>query len=193
MLSPLLTKHHLLFGTRSVVGALAVVLALSWFGFGLEAIDDAVTASNGFTIGETYDVSATVAFTPVDGWVLDPEQTVPEIAVVAHKNGWEQKLAAGLTLAPDQTVEDFAAIFRDVSDPSVQVGDLQTFTTTSGLNGVRWEVHGANDVTVTWLIVNGTNMVQQLATGSSSTYASVEDELDQMAASVTIEDAGSEG
>ena len=58
---------------------------------------------------------------------------------------------------------------------------------------MRWEVHGANDVTVTWLIVNGTNMVQQLATGSSSTYASVEDELDQMAASVTIEDAGSEG
>ena len=83
-----------------MVGALAVVLALSWFGFGLEAIDDAVTASNGFTIGETYDVSATVAFTPVDGWVLDPKQTVPEIAVVAHKNGWEQKLAAGLDTRP---------------------------------------------------------------------------------------------
>ena len=175
-----------------MVGALAVVLALSWFGFGLEAIDDAVTGASGFAVGQPYEVSVGVSFTPADGWTLDPNQTQPGSSVVAHKNGWEQKLAS-LELGPDTTAEDFAGVLRGVADPSVQVGELQTFTTTSGLHGVRWEVHGANSVDVTWLVSNGPVTVQQLATGSDSTYASVEDELDQMAASITIDDAGSAG
>jgi|GEM_PF-6411678 hypothetical protein len=184
-----------LFGVRSVVGAIGVLLVLTLFGVGLQALADSVRGSSGFTVGEPTAVSDTVAFVPAPGWINDPDQSVPGAAVVAQKNGWEIKIAAGLTLQPGQSLEDFARIFYDIppDEPGSQVSDLETFTTTSGLTGVTWTVHGSTTTTTTWQIANGDQVTQVLAIGPSATLDSVQADLDAMAGSVTMENAAEEG
>lgn len=184
-----------LFGVRSVVGAFGVLLVLTLFGVGLQALDNWVRGSSGFTVGEPTAVSDTVGFTPAPDWINDPDQSVPGVAVVAQKNGWEIKIATGLTLQPGQSLEDFARIFYEIppDEPGSQVSDLDTFTTTSGLTGVTWTVHGTTTTTTTWQIANGDQVTQVLASGPSATLDSVQADLDAMAASVTMADSAGGG
>jgi hypothetical protein len=181
-----------LFGPRSVIGAIAVLVVLTFFGVGLQWIDDWVRDSSGFTVGEATAVSDTVSFVPAPGWINDPDQTFTGVGVVAQKNGWEIKVATGLVLQDGQSLEDFATIFYEIppDEPGAQVSDLETFTTTSGLTGLTWTVHGTTNTSVTWMIANGTNVTQVLASGPSATLDSVRSELDAMAASVTDSSGG---
>jgi hypothetical protein len=191
--APLDDDERDLFGKRSVIGALAVVVCLTIFGVGLQAVDEMVRNSDGFTTGQPQAVSETVSFTPASGWINDPAQTVPGSAVVAQKNGWDFKIATGIVLQPDQTLEDFAQIFYEI--PPGEVGalvtDAETFTTSSGLHGVTWETHGTTRAEVKWLIANGDQVTQILLDGPASTFDSVKSEVEDMAASVTM--AGSAG
>lgn len=179
-----------LFAPRSLAGALAVLAVLCFFGFGLQAIDNAVREASGFQVGEQFQVSDDVAFTPAPGWVNDPEFTIPGSSVTARKNGWEIKIATGLMLQPGQSVEDFAAIFHDIDEPGVEVTELATFATTSGLHGVTWEAHGTPTARITWQIANGSQVTQILADGPSDTLSSVQDELIAMAQSLTMSGTG---
>jgi hypothetical protein len=102
------------------------------------------------------------------------------------------KLVGGLILQPGQTLEDYAAVLRDEGDdPSAQVGELETFVTTAGQHGVRWETHRATDAFIGYLVANGDDFAQLFAEGSSATLDSVEDDLNDMAASITVSGGGS--
>ena len=175
-----------LFAPRSLVGALAVLAVLCFFGLGMQALDNAVRHASGFQVGEQFQISDSVAFTPAPGWVNDPVMTVPGSAVVATKNGWEIKIAGGLVLQPGQTIEDFGKIFHDLDQPDREVTAMETFATTSGLHGVVWESHGTPLTSITWEITDGSQIVQILADGPSDTLSSVKDELTAMAASLTM-------
>lgn len=177
-----------LFGARSVIGALVVVGVLTFMSVGLRAWDDATRNSATLDAGQVAQVTDTVAFTPAPGWVLDPAQSVPGVAVVADKDGWEIKVATGLQMQPGQTVQDFAKVFQQIppGEAGAVVSDLESFTTTSGLQGATWTVHGADQTTITWQIAQGTAITQFLAYGTNSTLDNIRPELDQMAASVTM-------
>ncbi len=182
-----------LFGARSVVGALVVVSVLSWFSFGIEMLDGAIRDAEGFTVGAPRRVTAAVAFTPADGWVNDADQTVPDVAVVALKDGWNVKLTGAFALQPGQTIEDLAKIFHDIpqADAGAVVTDLESFTTTSGLHGVSWHVNGTTTSSSTWLIASesGSTVAQVLTEGPSAGSSKLEPEVVAMAKSVTIADA----
>jgi hypothetical protein len=181
-----------LFGARSVVGALVVIGVLSVFAFALPALDDAVRKASGFEKGNPYQVSDTVSFTPAEGWVIEPEGTTKGLVVTASKNGWTVKVSGALTLAPDQSVEDLAKVFRDgdeQSDGFTQVGELESFTTTSGANGVTWSSHGPTQAAQEWDVAQGSTVAQMRADGSAANLASVQGELDAMARSIVITEA----
>jgi hypothetical protein len=188
------SEHHLL-GVRSVVGGIVVVASLSVFGFGLQALDDAVRAADGFSVGTPEAVSNDMVFTPAGGWIKNPDQSVTEGGVVAERNGWQIKVAGGIELQPGESLEDFATIFHDIppSEPETQVTDLTDFTTASGLHGVTWKSHGATTADARWMILNGTEVVQILASGPASSLSAVESELAAMAVSVAAgtQEAGS--
>jgi hypothetical protein len=181
------TRYRDLFEPRSLFGALAVLTVLSFFGFGLRLIDDALTSTTSFTVGEPEVVSPTTSFTPARDWVPDADQSVPDLVVVAHRNGWEMRLIGGLVLQPGQSLEDYADVLRSESDdPSAQVGDLETFVTTGGQHGLTWETHRANDVSIVYLVADGDDFAQLQGDGSSATLDSVEDDLNEMAKSITV-------
>jgi hypothetical protein len=189
---PLERRYRDLFGARSVVGALAVVGALSLFGFGLHALAEVVERSTGFETGSAYVVSDTVSFTPAPGWVIDPEGTQAGLVVTATKNGWELKVAGGLTL-PDGTLEDFVKVFNDSdkqSDDYTQVGGIESFTTAGGQTGATWAAHGPTLAAQQWYVAEGKDLGRMTARGSASTLASVQPELDAMAASLVVTSAG---
>jgi hypothetical protein len=178
-----------LFGRRSVLGGAFVLLVLTFFGVGLQAIDHAVRSRGLDTVGPVA-VTDTLSFTPEPGWVEDAGQSIPGLAVAAHKNGWELKVNAGIQLEPGQTVADFAEIFRSgAGDGGATVSDTEAFTTSSGSSGVTWEVHGTTTTSITWLVAEGSELAQMYAEGPNNALSVVEPELDQMAESMTIEGA----
>jgi hypothetical protein len=184
---PIPDKYRSVFGSRSLGGALAIFAVLCVFGFGLHFVAKAVRDASGFTVGEAHQVSPTTSFTPVDGWVNDPDATVAGFAVVAHKNGWEMRVTGGLQLQPDQTLEAFAELLRNGdSESATLVSDLSTVRTTSGLHGVTWETHGTTGASVTYMVANGAELAMLRADGGDSTLGSVSDDLRQMAESITI-------
>jgi hypothetical protein len=188
---PLHTKYRDLLEPRSLIGAISVLAVLSFFGFGLRAIDEAVQPTSSFTVGEPEVVSPTTSFTPAPDWVPDPVQSVPGLLVVAHRNGWEMKVIGGLVLQPGQSLEDYADGLRSGGDdPSAQVGDVETFVTTGGEHGVTWEMHRATDVSIEYLVADGDDFAQLSAAGSPDTLDSVEDDLNEMAKSITVSGGG---
>lgn len=190
--APLHARHRDLFEPRSLIGAIGILAVLSFFGFGLRLVDETVKPTTSFNVGEPVTVTPTTSFTPLTDWVLDPDQSVPDLVVVAHRNGWEMRVVGGLILQPGQSLEDYADVLRGGGDdPSAQVGDLETFVTTGGQHGLTWETHRANDVTIGYLVANGDEFAQLQADGSSATLDSVEDDLDEMAKSITVSGGGS--
>jgi hypothetical protein len=179
---------------RSLIGALAILAVLSFFGFGLRFIDEAVESAGAvsFAVGQPVAVTPTTSFTPANDWSSDPTQSVPDLVVVAHRNGWEMRLAGGLVLQPGQSLEGYADAFRDDGDDrAVQVGELETFVTAGGQHGVTWETHRSDEVSVVYLVAEGDEFAQLEARGSPDTLDSVEDDLEQMAASITVSGAAS--
>lgn len=180
-------RHRDLFEPRSLIGAIAVLAVLSFFGFGLRAIDEAVKGTSSFTVGQPVAVTPTTSFTPAQDWIPDPAQTVDDLVVVAHRNGWEMRVIGGLVLQPGQSLEDYADVLRDDGgDPSARVGDVETFVTAGGQHGVTWETHRANDVSIGYLVADGDDFAQLQADGSSATLDSVEDDLNEMAKSMAV-------
>lgn len=185
-------RYRDLFGARSVVGGILVLTLLCVFGFGVQMLDDAVRNSEGFSVGEPVAVTGAVSFSPVDGWVNDPDQSVVGLGVVAVKNGWNVKVAGPFSLPAGQSLADFATIFHDLppDDPGDVTSDLQTFTTASGQSGVWWEVHGTARSRATYLVANasGSVVAQLLADGPGSSLAAVEKEINDMATSIVVKD-----
>jgi hypothetical protein len=180
-------KYRDLFEPRSLVGALGILAVLCVFGFGLRMVDEAVKGASGFAVGQPFAVTPTTTFTPAEDWVTDPSQSVQDVAVVAHRNGWEMRLIGDLVLQPGQSLEDYAAVLiGEGDDPGTQTGDLETFVTTGGLHGVRWETHSATDASIGYLVANGDEFTQLYADGSSATLDSVEDDLNAMAESIAV-------
>lgn len=177
-----------LFGKRSVLGGLFVLAVLSFFGFGLQAIDDAVRRADQLEVGARTQVTDLVSFVAAPGWANDPTQTQPGIAVVAEKDGWQMKLAGGIVLQPGQTIDDWAKLFYDIPppDPGAQVGELTSFTTDTGLPGLMWETHGSTRSSATFFVANGSDLAQILAEGPASAYDGVEADLMAMATSIDI-------
>lgn len=178
--------HDRLFDKGSIVGATAVLVVLSFFGFGLQLIDDQVRAADGFAVGEPFVVSLDVAFTPVAGWINDADQGVPGSSVIAHKNGWDFRLATGLELSPDETLTDYADAIRETDPGSdVTVDDPTTFVTNSGLHGLTWKSHQTSTASITWLIELDNSFVQILSGGPATSLDLVDPELDSMVESLT--------
>lgn len=180
-----------LFGRRSVLGGLLVLLVITFFSTGLTVIDDLVRKADGFVVGQAVAVSPTVEITPAEGWVKDDDETIAGTALVARKNGWEIKVSTGVGALDGVRIEDAAEVFRGAEDPATQVTDLATFTTTGGVAGVTWETHGPTTASATWLIPEGDGRaVLILADGSASNLDSVEDDLTGMAESITFDGGG---
>ena len=181
-------RYRDLFDARSVIGALAVLGVLCFFGFGLSAIDEAVKRSSGFDTGTAYKVSDTVSFTPVAGWIVDPAGTIPGGVVTATKNGVTMKVES-LDLQPGETTESFAKVFVDSAKQSgryAKVSDPETFVATSGQHGVTWSAHGPQDAAESWLVASGTNLAWMPVSGPAASWASVEAELEEMAKSIVV-------
>lgn len=186
--APLDQRYRSLFDRRSVVGALVVLAALCFFGFGLTAIDEAVKRASGFDVGTAYAVSDTVSFTPVAGWVIDPAATSPGSVVTASKNGVTMKVEA-LVLQPGQSVEQLAGIFNDSDEQNgeyVTVSGLESFVTTDGRNGVTWDAHGPKNAAHSWAVANGPSLAFMPVRGPAASWASVEAELEEMAKSIVV-------
>jgi hypothetical protein len=176
-----------LFEARSIVGALVILGLVVFFGFGLQAIDDAVKAGSGFKQGQAYHVSSTLSFAPADGWEVDASATEKDL-VTATKNGVKLKLSS-LALPQGMTAGSFAHIFRASAahdESYTTVTEPKDFGTASGDEGVTFVANGPTSVRETWIVTDGSTLAMLETSGSSSGWSSVQEELDAMAASIEI-------
>lgn len=127
-----------------------------------------------------------LSVTPADGWIVDPEATE---SIKLDKADASLLIfpATPSPETPTSAVEASVAIFKADTTVAYSIGDVQTFTTESGLRGASALVLDPESATIVVAVSDGTNLAQGVVTAKSATWDDIQEEADAMLRTLSIE------
>ena len=179
---------------RSVVGALALVLAAAFFVVGVPFIEDRVEATGVFDESGRFIVDDYTTMQLADGWSIESQSEL----FTTLTNGTYQMVVV-LTSLAEGSAEDALREFHDgySADPANTVTPIVTFATDSGGDGAGYRFVLDSDPTgngsTSYAVVQNGRKFQPLATGPADLADPYFDEIDTMVRSVEISAEPREG
>ena len=166
-----------------------VVVTLLWVAILTIALPLWATATAPETAGVDDTGRVTVAnlsITPADGWILDPAAT-ESIKLKKADASLLVFPATPSTETPTSVVEASVAAFKEDATVAYDIGDIETFTTESGLEGAAALVLDPESATIVVAVSDGSNVAQGLVTAKSATWDAVQEEAESMLRTLSIE------
>jgi hypothetical protein len=171
------------FSTRAQWAAVLITAALMVvLGLGLPRLAASTAPTDSAVTAGDRVVAGGVAVTAAEGWALAGGTDLLVLNKADTK--FLVVLSGPSTQSPEDTVADAAAGYS--ADTSVQatIGEVESFTTDSGLEAASVTVVQPGLVTVLYAFSDGESLASGNATSTPASWPDVKDEVDEMAATV---------
>jgi apolipoprotein N-acyltransferase len=176
--------------TRAQWSAVLVTVALMVvLGLGLPRLADSTAPADTAVAAGDRVVARGVAVTVSEGWALAGGTDL----LVLNKQ--DAKLfvlpPSASTQAPEDAVEQAEQGYTTDTSVQATIGEVQSFTTDSGLEAASVTIVQPDLVTVLYAFSDGTTLATGNASATPGTWSDLKDEVDEMAATVEFETGAS--
>jgi hypothetical protein len=163
------------------VAVVVTVMLMVVLGLGLPRLADSTAPKDtAVAAGERVEAGG-IAVTAAEGWALAGGT---DLLILNKSDAKFYVLPPGpATQSPEDAVAEAEAGFSDTSLHAT-IGEVQSFTTDSGLHAASVTVVQPDLVTVLYAFSDGTSLASGNATAMPGTWSQVKDEVDEMAATV---------
>ena len=174
-------QHSEVFGKRSLLGAIALLVAVGLFLMLPPFIDGnteyAIAGPDG-----RYALDEFASIEIADGWGIESQS---ELLTVITKGGASAVLTP--TIESDTTPMEYAQTIVDGLDDGSgtwRVDPLQDFTTDAGVTGTFYIAYSTESVTGSWIVSDGGRLAVFNGVAPESAFKAGFDDFDQMAKSI---------
>lgn len=167
----------------AIVVSLALTVALA---VALPRIADASAPTDTALVAGQRVAAGGVSIEPAEGWALTAGTDILVISKLDSKLVFLPPAEDSRTA--EQAVAESAKAYTDDTTLGATLGDINTFTTDSGLDAATLTVAADDSVTVLVSFSDGTTLASGILSTSPATYADLNEEIDSMLTTVALDE-----